>query len=57
VLEPSRLGVERGQVATQLGGRLAQLQLCLAQDITRRPQLGGELLDRLKRALGGRDEV
>ena len=57
LLEPPRLGLERGQKRAQVRGGLAQLQLGLAQRLAGRRELGREALDRRDRALGRRDEV
>ncbi len=57
VLEPPGVAVERREEAAELGRRLPELQLCLAQHVARRPQLGREAFERLQRPLGARDQV
>ena len=57
VLEPPGVAVERREEAEELGRRLPELQLRLAQHVARRPQLGREAFERLQRPLGARDQV
>ena len=56
-LDAVGLGLERGEEAAQVGGRLAQLQLGRAQRLARRRELGREPFERRDGALGGRDQV
>ena len=53
MLEPVRLGLQRGEERAQVGADLAQPQLDVAQLLTRTGELGREPLERGERALGG----
>src|ERR687888_85682 len=57
LLEPAGVGLERREERAQLGRRLAQPQLGVAQLGARSLELRRELLERRDRALGKRDEA
>ncbi len=57
LLEPTRIGLDRGEEAAQLRCGLAQLQLCLPERVPDARELGSEPLERCDCSLGRRHEV